>query len=277
MIKATVDRLCDKLSTHSADNSVIDLDASFAALTADIITKYFYGTNPDYLGSPGFKFKVRDAILGLIGYYHFSRFFPTVASAVKRLPIQAIRLIQPGAADLLTSQQEIRDQILDGLSQKTAKPSRAVILQAFMNENVPRNETSIDRLQDEGTTIIFAGTETTARALSVMMFHVTNDPKHLVQLRAELDATSDPSLRDITVTALEKLPYLVRATSRTTISTPLTITIQTGVINEGLRLSHGPLIRLPRVATHDTLRYGNYRIPPGVSITRPLRSLSAKN
>jgi hypothetical protein len=165
----------------------------------------------------------------------------------------------------------------DGLSQKTAKPSRAVILQAFMNENVPRNETSIDRLQDEGTTIIFAGTETTARALSVMMFHVTNDPKHLVQLRAELDATSDPSLRDITVTALEKLPYLVRATSRTTISTPLTITIQTGVINEGLRLSHGPLIRLPRVATHDTLRYGNYRIPPGVSITRPLRSLSAKN
>ena len=44
---------------------------------------------------------------------------------------------------------------------------------------------------------------------------------------------------------------------------------QTGVVNECLRLSFGPISRLPRVATHEALYYKDHVIPPGVSPSFP--------
>lgn len=38
-----------------------------------------------------------------------------------------------------------------------------------------------------------------------------------------------------------------------------------GVISEGLRLSYGSTLRLPRVAPDETLHYDGFEIPPGVS------------
>lgn len=40
---------------------------------------------------------------------------------------------------------------------------------------------------------------------------------------------------------------------------------QTGVVNEGLRLSHGMTTRLGRISTHDHLVYKDRIIPAGVS------------
>jgi hypothetical protein len=42
-------------------------------------------------------------------------------------------------------------------------------------------------------------------------------------------------------------------------------TWQTGAVQESLRLSHGPAIRLPRVSPDKALKYGDHIIPPGVS------------
>jgi hypothetical protein len=41
--------------------------------------------------------------------------------------------------------------------------------------------------------------------------------------------------------------------------------MQNAVINEALRLSYGAVIRLPRIAPTETLKYKDYAIPPGVS------------
>lgn len=37
------------------------------------------------------------------------------------------------------------------------------------------------------------------------------------------------------------------------------------MVKESIRLSYGPLTRLPRVFVDETLQYGKYSIPPGVS------------
>lgn len=50
--------------------------------------------------------------------------------------------------------------------------------------------------------------------------------------------------------------------------------MQTGVINEGLRLGIGPLMHLPRAAMNETLQYKDYVIPPGVSRLSRLRHQS---
>jgi cytochrome P450 len=212
IIQERIDRLCMRLEESLRQAMAVDLDSAFAALTADIVTHYFYGSPSDYLGSKNFKFEVRDAILGLIGFYHLTRFLPVLASTIKKLPIPIVRLLQPGAAALLCQQALMRREILDSLAEKKPTNSKAVIVEALKDPNIPPQEKTIDRLQDEGTTIIFAGTETTARALSVMMFHLLHNKSLLMKLREELNAL--PSVEEYTYscTQLETLPYLVSRT-----------------------------------------------------------------
>lgn len=93
IIHERISRLCMRFEESMHQARVIDLDSAFAALTADIVTCYFYGSHFDYLGSKSFQFAMRDAMLGLIRFYHLTRFLPAVASAIKRLPIPVIRLL----------------------------------------------------------------------------------------------------------------------------------------------------------------------------------------
>lgn len=242
IINERVSRLLHHLRLAHDSRAIVDLDSAYAALTADIITTYFYGSNHSYLDRPAFKFPLRDAILGLIGFYHMTRFLPTLAAGIKSLPIPIVRMIQPGAADLLVHQNEIRDKLSAPVPTSTGMDSpSAVVAAALADEKIPLKERSIERLVDEGTTVIFAGTETTARALSVMTFHIFQNPAILARLRAELAPifeahasslhSEEPEQENESIppsTDLEKLPFLA------------------GCINEGLRLSHGPVIRLPR-------------------------------
>lgn len=215
-IHERVGRLCTRLEECMHQAQVVDLDCAFAALTADIVTCYFYGSHLDYLGNQSFKFAVRDAILGLIGFYHLTRFLPTLASIIKKLPIAVIQLINPGAADMLRFQADIERDIQSSLDdgnhgddvEKPTKP-KAVIVEALKDSHIHPEERTIHRMVDEGTTIIFAGTETTARALSVGMFHLLNNKSLLQELRKELMSLPPVEDHAYQLSQLENLPYLV--------------------------------------------------------------------
>ena len=219
LIHDKIDRLFERFEQMGERSgkrqNIVDLDAAFAALTADIITHCFYGEDFDYLGNESFRFDVRDAILGLIGYYHLTRFFPFLASSLKKLPIPILRFLQPGAASLLTSQADIRRKIQRRLqvekeASEDQRPSDAVIVEALKDPTIPPAEKAIERLGDEGTNVIYAGMETTARALSTMMFPLLNDKTKLRRSQKDLAEVqpSEPSKR-YTSAQLEGLPYLV--------------------------------------------------------------------
>ncbi|OXV07109.1 hypothetical protein Egran_05126 [Elaphomyces granulatus] len=249
-----VGRLCERLEDARCRGEVIDLDAAFAALTADIITSYFYGWHYDYLGNKDFKFAIRDAIIGLVGFYHVTRFLPALANFIKKLPIPIVRCIQPGAADLLLSEIQIKREILKALEDDARNgketDTRSIVMGAIKNPDLPAQEKTIDRLVDEGTTIVFGGTETTARSLSVAMFHLLNDKSVLQKLRDELETLPPVEGHAYPYAQLKALPYL------------------TGAVNEGIRLAHGPSVRLPRVAVQETLHYKNWAIPPGTPVSQ---------
>nr|QCI34352.1 hypothetical protein [Zymoseptoria tritici] len=157
-------------------------------------------------------------------------------------------------ADLHNIREGIKANIVtSSVDDSSRNRSKAVIALTLQDSNIPAEERGIDRLMDEGTTLIFAGTETTARALSVAFFHLLDNPNVIHQLRSELAAlsasTSDHDSQH-SLHQLEQLPYL------------------TGVVQESFRLSFGAVGRLPRVATHDALRYGSYSIPPGTPISQ---------
>ena len=84
------------------------------------------------------------------------------------------------------------------------------IFQAILDSGLPPQEKAAERLQDEGQTLVGAGSGTTAKALSLITFYLLRDKKLLQLLREELStAPMEPGSGDPLLPHLEKLPYLV--------------------------------------------------------------------
>ena len=90
-----------------------------------------------------------------------------------------------------------------------------------------------------------AGTESTAKTLTVIMYHLCVNPALRTRLRAELATVPRPA----SWTQLEQLPYL------------------SGVVHEGNRLSFGVTQRTARIAPDETLRYGAHALPAGTPVS----------
>lgn len=205
-----IGRLCMRLEEAMHQGQVIGLDSAFSALTADIITLRFYGEHFDYLGIKDFKFAVREAFLGVSLIYHLARFLPGLVTFLKSLPIPIIRLILPSVADLLILQEEIKQNVLGSHDEESTRDPKSVLVEALGDPNIPARERTIDRLLDEGTVVVFAGTETSSRALSVAMFHLLNNKSHMKRLRDELHTLPLKQDNAYSLSQLEPLPFLVR-------------------------------------------------------------------
>ena len=115
----------------------------------------------------------------------------------------------------------------------------------ILGSNLPPQEKTIARLQQEAGSVVGAAIETSKATLSVTSFHILHNPEILRRLKTELREASFSDPEKPTWPELEQLPYL------------------TAVIKEGLRLSSGVIQRLPRISKHKAIQYGTYSIPPG--------------
>lgn len=212
IVQERLDRLCSRFDEKLISGETLSLDGCFSALTADVITILFYGKNVDYLGSPDFRFVIRDAFLGMSKMYHLARFIPLAVKVLKSMPLSVIRLIAPAVAEL----QQVREDIAENGYRKfhagkwDAEEKKSVIVSSLNDESIPPAERTIDRLVDEGTIILFAGTDTSSRSLAITMYYLLSNPDCLARMRHELE-TSLPLKKnhDYSLAQLEKLPYLV--------------------------------------------------------------------
>lgn len=137
--------------------------------------------------------------------------------------------------------------------------SHPTIFHDILESNLPPEEKELDRLWQEGQTVIGAGTETTAWTLSVIIYHVLANPDIHDRLQSELtdvflDAGGSPSFN-----RLETLPYL------------------SAVVSEGLRLSFGVTTHLQRVSPDQPMMFKDWTIPPGVRFPHSQGSFSSPN
>ena len=129
------------------------------------------------------------------------------------------------------------------------KPSHRRIFHSIGNDSsLPPEERNVQRLIDEASSLIAAGTLTTSHTLSITIFHVLNNPDILKRLMDELNAHIPNPESSLSLQLLESLPYL------------------NALINEGLRLSHGVTQRLSRSHPDDELQYREWRIPPNTAV-----------
>lgn len=97
---------------------------------------------------------------------------------------------------------------------------------------LPAPEKALLRLEQEGALLVLAGTESPAKSLNMIFYHLLANPQIMSKLREELSTVEQPA----SWTQLERLPYL------------------TAVIEEGHRLSFGVTARTARIA-RETLIY----------------------
>lgn len=129
----------------------------------------------------------------------------------------------------MTSDQEMKSQIEDLLRDSNTKQvksaSRSTVFLQLLQSELPPEELSQDRLQDEAVSIIGAGFETTRWTLTVAFFFILANPAIYQRLRQELtDAMPNPD-RILSWPELQALPYL------------------SACIEEGMLLSTRPVLR----------------------------------
>ncbi|GFF32239.1 trichodiene oxygenase [Aspergillus udagawae] len=248
IIEERVLKLMQRFQEAYDSKSAIRVDAAFAGLTADVITHYAYGKSWGFLEDPQFRSNIRAAVNEATKAVHLFRFFPFLVTIFRTIPAQVMCFVQPGKTALLEFQKSIFDHAAQPQSKRN--DSARTIFHRLTDPSIPPEERSLARIQDEAFIILAAGTETTARTLTIATFYMANEPRIWKKLRDELQSSVLPTLSSTaTWTELEKLPYL------------------NAVINEALRLSYGAVIRLPRVAPTETLKYKDYAIPPGTPVS----------
>ena len=209
LVHERIGKLCSRLEEAMHQGQVINLDSAFAALSADIISFHFYGQHFDYLSIKDFRFAVINAILGISSNYHLARFIPGLIITLRSLPVPILRLILPSLADLLKMQEEIKQKTLAFLDEASTTKSKSILVGALRDPNIPLEERKINRMLDEGLFLIFAGTETTSRALSVTMLYLLDNKSHVRRLRSELDTLPIGQDNTYSLSQLELLPFLV--------------------------------------------------------------------
>ncbi|KAK5228687.1 hypothetical protein LTR72_002572 [Exophiala xenobiotica] len=230
---------------------IIRLDAAYMALTMDIITHYCFGESYNYLDEDDFKLSWKETVIAGSANGAFLRQFPWALPLLKKTPLSLLRKMNPPAGHLVAWQIMVRAQVdsIIARNKEGKKTQGTTIFQALLDSDLPPEEKSADRLQDEGQTIVGAGSETTAKSLAVITFYLLDDKKKLARLREELKTVMPSPTSPVTLTTLEQLPYL------------------TAVINEGIRLMFGVTTRLPRVSPNEPLKYKDWVIPPGTPVS----------
>ncbi|KAI1150238.1 cytochrome P450 [Nemania diffusa] len=123
------------------------------------------------------------------------------------------------------------------------------LVHAIMTSKLPPSEKDVRRVFEDISTVLGAGTGTTAAALRLILVNLFTNAPLLQRLRDELaHAGLDSSASLPAIKALEQLPFL------------------TSLLMEGLRLSPAIASRMTRLAPDRDIHYDRWTIPAGTPV-----------
>ncbi|KUL83802.1 hypothetical protein ZTR_06649 [Talaromyces verruculosus] len=227
IVHEKVELLSKQIAAYKSSGRVLCFNDAFNAFAGDVIASYCFGFSYHQLESPDFRNNFHSAYEAVRKFAHFGLQFPMV---------------------FIDLQGKIAN-IINGQEESQVNSEHPTIFNELLQSNLPPPEKTVRRLGSEAQQMIGAGVETVAWALTTTVFHLLNNPSSLKKLRKELDeAITDPSKIPNSL-VLEKLPYL------------------TACAKEGIRLSTGVSVRLPRVSPNKPIKFRNWVIPPGTPVS----------
>ncbi|KAH9826728.1 Cytochrome-P450 [Teratosphaeria destructans] len=253
LITAKIDVLVARFAAAHQTGEVLPLLHATGALTMDIISVYAFGRDAGKLTQPNWAAEELEAYRKLSEFGPFGRHFPWFAKAMMvMLPARLVEKLSPTAALLRRNRAFFRDLIQEAIADGARGPAERAphrtIFQDVVQSSLPPPEKAPDRLSAEANLLQIAGTETTARSLAVLLFHLIENPAVLTRLRDGLSAYASKVGTDMKLADLEAMPYF------------------SAVITEGIRISNVVSSRMPRCAPDEDIRYGDWVIPAGTPI-----------
>jgi cytochrome P450 len=198
-------KLMKRFEQAHYDDAVLRLDDAYAALTADVISQYSWGVSSGFLDDENFNNDIREALNEISEFVHLNRFFPILSTIMRALPRWVLARIRPGATAVL----DMQDVVTQSSAQKHDGDVQKTIFDALSDPTLPSQERSARRLEDEGLIVVVAGTETTARTLTIASYHIFNNQPLLQKLRSEIKTVMPTPTTNASWSDLEQLPYLV--------------------------------------------------------------------
>ncbi|KAK1963103.1 cytochrome P450 [Colletotrichum sublineola] len=236
IIKGYVDLLFQRLHEHCAGGSkALDMVSWFNWTTFDVIGDLAFGEPFQCLKNSSYNPWVKlifEGIKGAAFRAHMRRFPMLESILLKFVPAE---LKNKRAQHFALTEQKLKKRL-------AAQTERPDFMDSMLRKKGPEGLT-FEELRGNSATLIGAGSETTATALSAMTYYLLKTPDALKKLQDEVRNTF-ASEADIDIISAQKLVYIQ------------------GVINEGLRLYPPAPIGLPRrVGTDGGVYLGQY-VPP---------------
>ncbi|KAF4910811.1 Cytochrome P450 monooxygenase sdnE [Colletotrichum fructicola] len=233
VIHNAIEKLVSQLRTYKRSGKPVAINMAFSCVTTDVVTEYAFAKSYNFLGSSTFEPNFHRAIIAGTDMGPWFKQFPWLITLMNRLPQSLVMRINPEAAIYVRFQEDIRRQIRQTQNDiafgKVDNQSGKTIFHELLTGDLPEQEKRLERLWQEGQIVIGAGTETTAWALSAMLFYVLENSEILRRLCGELEEAIPDADERVSWNRLEQLPYL------------------SAVVCEGLRLSYGVSTRLQRI------------------------------
>ena len=241
LIQAKTDSFRKRIATFADERVVFNLGNAFSAMTVDIVTLYIMGQSYNNLAHPDFNASMTKMLQAAGMLWRVSKHVPFVGHAMRLIPLALVQKIgHQSTRSFLTFMKaseartkEIMAKHHAGKRDLSDDPPTLVdeILSASA---LPPAEKEYQRVNDEVTTVMGGGFESSAQMLRQTAYQVYANPTILSRLRVELNSLSLAG--DWTPTQLMQLPYL------------------TAVLKEGLRLSPGLGTRMARL-TDQCIQY----------------------
>ena len=252
MLIQKVESTCQWLEKHKRSNAPIDLRLLFSCMTTDIITEYAFPHCFDLLSTADLSPAWRNTFAKGLRNFQWFGHFPSLWSLLRSIPDHVLLKMSPEMAvtqEWERGNQKLVREIVETYDPNDMPSDHLTIFHELLSSDLPEHEKSYERLWQEGSALIGAGVETTSNTLNVILYHLSQNPTQLDQLKAELLETMPNPSKLAPLSKLETLPYL------------------TAVINEGLRLALGTTSRLIRVAPNSKLQYKDFVFPPGTTVS----------
>ncbi|TVY73237.1 Cytochrome P450 monooxygenase sdnE [Lachnellula suecica] len=258
MIRSKVDKVCEHLDRLRASSDVLDLRQLFPCLTADVVTEYLFPESFDFLSTPDLAPGWRKTLDQNLRGSNILKHYPFLWSVMRSIPDSILLSLAPSLKDTIKwerNNQRVSKDIVDTYKPNSTHQGKKTIFHELLGSDLPPQEKSYERLWQEASSIVGAGTETTANALTIIMYYLIAKPNVMARLKEELlEAIPNPDEIPKEID-LEGLPYL------------------SAVISEGLHKANGVTNRLIKVATNTDLHYQGYTIPQGTAVSMNTMSL----
>ncbi|RVX68772.1 hypothetical protein B0A52_07658 [Exophiala mesophila] len=264
IIRSKLNILIAKVGEASKAKTPLTISRGYMAFAEDVIMQYCFAHDYNALNTPEWKPILHDPFQAVSISGNMSLQFPLLPKVLNQLPQNWLVKLEPLYALVFRMQRDFAKQIINLKGGKidvlAAESGHTTVFSEILHGDLPPEQKSDIRLQDEAQLLIGAGLATTGWTLSVGTFHLLTNPPVLARLTKELkEALPNASVADASTplewTELEKLPYL------------------SACIKEAVRLSYSTTSRNARLYSKP-MQYREWTIPPKTPVSMSIYFLN---